>query len=270
MTRTMKMVSATKLRRAQEAQRRALDYGNRVDGIIGLLSRPDRRATHPLLETRPRVRRILVLLASSDRGLCGSFNHQVIRKTAAWVADRESRAVRVEFSFCGRRGFLALRDHVRARRTYEGATAKPAFAQARAISAELREAFLSGRYDEVHLAFNSFQGPMKQAPVVERLLPLRAEFPRARAAASVGFLFEPPAPELLAWLVPKIVDFRIYRALLDSAAGEHGARMTAMDSATTNAEKMINTLTRLRNRARQAAITRELIEVVSGAEALGK
>jgi F-type H+-transporting ATPase subunit gamma len=269
MTKTMQLVSANKLRRAQEAQKNAGIYAERFNGILTRLAAAADPGSHPLLRAHRQVRNILVVVFTSDRGLCGGFNNNLIRKAASWC--RQAAPTRhVEVSCSGRRGFAFFRNRADIRRYYEEAAARPVFAHARQIGADVQTAFLTGGADEVHLAYNAFKGVMSQTPVIERLLPLDpAALPAGTAPSDPErWLYEPVRPALLQALLPRLVNLRIFLAMLNTAAGEHGARMTAMDHATTNADSLIERLTLLRNRARQAHITTELIEIVAGAEAL--
>jgi len=270
MTKTMKMVSASKLRRAQAAQRHSHAYAERTNELIAHLVTAVGAGGHPLFTPREHVKKALVLVLTSDRGLCGAFNNQMIRQVSQWVALHASNYQQLDVSFCGRRGFNYFQRRLPVRRHYEGMTASPSFKNATTIAEELMDVFLKGEYDEVFLAYNVFNSPLSQTPTFQKLLPIEArEFShRPTVDRPLEYLFEPPLPELVATLVPKTVKFKIYYALLENAAGEHGARMTAMDNATSNCEKMIDHYTLMRNRARQAAITTELIEIISGAEAL--
>jgi F-type H+-transporting ATPase subunit gamma len=272
--RTMRMISANKLRRAQEAQRRAEEFEAGVEAVrLRLLAPGGGCADHPLLRTRRPVRRSLAVVITSDRGLCGGFNSNLNKKVLQWVGEERAAGRRVDLRFIGRRGFLFFRQRDEDGFLYADVGQKPAFAPARRVAVHLCEAFIEGAYDEVHLAYSRFRTVLAQTPAIERLLPLdgslgAGEEARADAGAEADTLVEPAAPDLLSRLPNQTVSRRLYAALLHSAAGEHGARMTAMENANANAESLAETYTLLRNRARQAAITRELIEIVAGAEAL--
>ncbi len=269
MTKTMKMVSASKLRRAQTAQRNSKAYDDCVNTLIGHLASSLQPDSHPLFTPHPQVDRALVLVLTSDKGLCGAFNNGMIRHMTQWVAREAERFPELHMSFAGRRGFAYFQKRQSVHRHYENVTASPSFADASRIADELMEAYVQGEFHEVYLAYNQFESPLRQVPMVQKLLPLEpGEFGVDPQVQSVEYIFEPPRQELLRELIPKILRFKLYYALLENAAGEHGARMTAMDNATTNCEKMIDHYTLMRNRARQAAITTELIEIISGAEAL--
>jgi F-type H+-transporting ATPase subunit gamma len=268
-TKTMKMVAATRLRRAQEAQEGALLYSTKLTELMTRFLSSGSDISDPLLTSHTPSKRALVLLFSSDRGLCGSFNNQIAKKVTLWIRENAGRFERVDVSFCGRRGFNALKNRVKVRRNYEGVTNKPNYTDARRISEELKEPFLAGRYDEVYLAYNQYHSPLVQKPIVEQFLPFQPPAPAtAQPRRNIPYIYEPEEKRLLSVLLPKMLDFMVFHTLLENSAGEQGARMTAMDSATNNADDMISRLTLLRNRARQAAITKELSEIVSGAEAM--
>lgn len=270
MTKTMKMVSASKLRKAQDAQRNSQAYAQRVNDLIARLASALDASDHPLLTPREGKKKAQVVIFTSDKGLCGAFNNHMIRHVSNWLAEHEDEFEELRLSFCGRRGFAYFNKRRAVHEHYEDVTTTPAFADAAHIAHELMEGFENETFDEVYLAYNIFHSPLSQTPTVQKLLPIEAaEFAtKPIEAEAVDYIFEPPREELLEELIPKTVKFKIYYALLENAAGEHGARMTAMDNATTNCDKMIDHYTLMRNRARQAAITTELIEIISGAEAL--
>lgn len=263
------MVSASKLRRAQESQKNASVYAAKIRDLISRLAASVRSADHPLFETRTPAKRALVLLCTSDKGLCGGFNNNIIKYLRHWLRENESRHETIDLCFCGQRGYLFFCTKASVKKHYEGSTENPTFIDAAHISEELSALFVSGEYDAVYLAHNIFKSALSQTPTVRKILPIE---PRSiieeKEAIDRDYIFEPTRAELLNTLVPKTLTFTIYYALLENAAGEHGARMTAMDNATSNCEKFIERYTLLRNRARQAAITTELIEIISGAEAL--
>ena len=271
-TKTMKMVSAGKLRRAQDAQSRAKDYAHQVNNLIYRIAGSVDQGMHPLLTPRSEVRNVLLLVFSSDKGLCGGFNNNLIKSVRKKKAELEAGGKQVSMAFCGRRGYLHFSSRSTVYKNYEDVTAAPHARDATMIADDLTEAFTGGRFDEVHMLYNHFASPLSQVPQIDQLLPLPLTTLKDHDAVETikeeDFIAEPPLPELLPRLVPMLVVFKVFFALLENAAGEHGARMTAMDNATTNASKMIDQYTLLRNRARQAAITTELIEIISGAEAL--
>ena len=271
-TKTMKMVSASKLRRAQDAQRRAKHFAHEVNRMVHRIAESVEANLHPLLQERAEVKKVLLVVFSSDKGLCGGFNNNLIRYVERYLAERREAGVEVELAFCGKRGFLHFQKRAKVFHQFKDVTAAPDARTATRITERLEKAFLSGEFDEVHLVVNEFISPLAQTPTMHQLLPLEAvEFEEGveeSASVEEDLIAEPEMRELLKFLVPRLVVFKVFYAFLENSAGEHGARMTAMDNATANAQNLIHQNTLLRNRARQAAITTELIEIISGAEAL--
>lgn len=268
MTRTMKMVSATKLRRAQEIRQKALEYAEPLGRMVVRASGGDPPG-HPLMEARQPVRKVLVLVVTSDRGLCGAFNNNVNRAVAQWIDKNKSIYERIELSFCGRRGLVYFRRLGNVLKSYDGIMARPSFSTIMEVSSELQGLFTSGQYDEIYVAYNAFKSVVSRTPVIEKFLPADVKDVAAGQAGSMGEPILDPGPaELWRMLVRQMVDLKLYTVLLTSMLSEHSARMVSMDSATTNADKMITSYTILRNQARQAAITGELMEIVAGAEAM--
>jgi F-type H+-transporting ATPase subunit gamma len=268
-TKAMKMVAAAKLRRAQEAITRARPYALLLEQSLNrVASRAESgdEAAHPLLASRP-ARRVELVVITSDRGLAGGFNSNVVRRAQRFLVENADNYEEIFVSTIGRKGRDGLRARkVALRKDYTGVHAKLSFEKAHEISAELSERFLSGEIDAVFLLFNEFKSAIAQIVRLKQFLPV--ETGAAETASSVDFLYEPNRRELLADIVPRHLDVQVWRALLDSAASEHGARMTAMEAATKNAAEMIGALSLQYNRARQAYITKELSEIVSGAESL--
>ena len=268
-TKTMKMVAATRLNHAQEARRKAAAYMARLEKLVAHLTTTGMEISHPLMQPRAVPRSALVLLITSDRGLCGGFNHRLNKHVAEWLEQKRPQYRRIRMSFCGKDGYHFFKNQVEVRNYYEGVSADPSFANALMIGTELVRAFITGRYDQVYLAFNIFRSPLSQTPTVEPLLPLgREHIEDHKPVGHTTYLFEPAGSEMLGFLLQKTVNFRIFNALLENAVGEHGARMTAMDRATTNIDTLCEKYTLLRNQARQSSITTELVEIISGAEAL--
>jgi len=270
-TKAMKMVAAAKLRRAQEAITRARPYAQILEQAltrVATRAAAEESAAHPLLQARPpRVAELVVI--TSDRGLAGGFNANIVRRAQRFVVETQGVHEKVLISTMGRKG----RDFARARKIairkdFSGVHAKLSFEKAQEIAEEFSRRFLDGEVDAVYLLFTEFKSAIQQKVVLKQFLPIETEPPAAGAAASVDFLYEPSRDQLLADLVPRHLAIQVWRALLDSAASEHGARMTAMEAATKNAGELIGALTLQYNRARQAYITKELMEIVSGAEAL--
>jgi len=267
-TRAMRMVAAAKLRRAQEAIESARPYAQRMRETLIEIAASDVGSEHPLLAARESVAKVDVVVISSDRGLCGAFNANVLKRAAQEIAEHEQSGKAVSIFGVGRKTveFFGRRrgGQIVGRTT---GIARVDYGHAVEIAAQLAERFLSGAADEVWLVHSEFVTTLTQRPRVVKLLPLAPD-PAEVVAGKPPFTIEPSAEALLALLVPKALQVELFRALLDNQAGEHAARMTAMESATRNTEEMIGNLTLKYNRARQAAITKELVEIVSGAEAL--
>ena len=271
MTKTMKMVSASKFKRALKAQSSSREYADKLRALmVRLTASVDLPELPALMVPRKDVHRALVLVFSSDRGLCGGFNNTLIRKVKTWAVEFSPAYQKIDMSFCGRRGFRALNQVFQTRKFYDTAAQNADFEQSRSVALDVMNAFIDGEYDEVFLAFNQFSSAMSQTPVIEKLLPLTVEnlTHGHDTVAPINYLYEPDPSALIELLTRQFVEFKIYYTLLQNAAGEHGARMTAMDKATANTKDMIDRYTLLRNRARQASITKELIEIISGSEAL--
>ena len=268
-TRTMKMVAASKLRKAQIAQINAKMYANSIRHMISRIASSVESSSHPLLRAKPLVKRILILLFTSDKGLCGAFNHNVHKQVDHWIRNNRARYEQIDLSCCGKRGFMFFKKKVTIKKYYEDVTLNPTFQEAITIGKDLDKSFTLGEYDEVYVTHNQFFSPLSQKTTFGKILPIDPDALRdEEAQVTTNYLFEPPQDELLRFLVPHYLYFRIYFNLLENSAGEHGARMTAMDNATNNASDLIEKYTLLRNRARQAAITTELTEIIAGAEAL--
>ena len=271
-TKAMKMVAASKLRRAQEKITNARPYAVQMQHVLaGLAGRVD-SSIHPLLTVRPPAEssRTLIISVTADKGLCGSFNTNAIKAvaqavTASKVPTTLGLVGRKGREYFGRRGFQIEFEQV-------GIFQKLSFANAQTIATLAIDAFTSGRADKVLLVYNEFKSVISQKVVVDQLLPIaRTDLPGggdAPAAAASDYLYEPSAQQIFDQLLPRYVEVQVYRALLDSNAAFYAAQMTAMDTATRNSAEMIGSLTLYMNKVRQAAITREIIEVVSGAQAL--
>jgi F-type H+-transporting ATPase subunit gamma len=269
-TKAMKMVAAAKLRRAQDAITRARPYAVLLEQALSRIAArasAEGQATHPLLATRPAHKAELVVL-SSDRGLAGGFNSNVLRRAQRFMVENADRYGEIQISTIGRKARDAFRARkMPVRKDFPGILQKLSYERAAEIAKEFSERFLDGQVDAVFLVYNEFKSAISQTVVVRQFLPIETGSAEG-AATGYDFLYEPSRKELLGELVPKHLAIQVWRALLDSAASEHGARMTAMESATKNAEEMIAKLTLQYNRARQAYVTKELMEIVSGAEAL--
>ena len=268
------MVAASKLRRAQDRIQQARPFAVQMQRVLNSLASRVDPSSHPLLDERktPRANgRALLIVVSADRGLCGSFNTNIIKAATQFVAESSGRPVAL--GLVGRRG----RDYF-ARRGFDvmieriNLFAQLKYEDAQAIAEVAMESFTSGAVDSVYLVFNEFKSVLQQRVVVDRLLPIPREELTAtaegKAAPAIEYLYEPDQATLLQELIPTHVGVQVFRALLESNAAFYAAQMTAMDAATRNSGDMIEALTLHMNKVRQAAITREIIEVVSGAEAL--
>ncbi len=267
-TKAMKMVSSSKLRRAQERIVRSRPYAQEMLRVLNSLATRVDAAAHPLLNDDPLAARTLLVVISADRGLCGSFNTNVIKTTAQYVTEHPAEPGReVALALVGRKG----RDFFQRRGfdvRYEevGLFQNVKWAHAQAIANTCIKEFLGPDVSSVYLVYNEFRSVISQRVVIERLLPI-PKLAIEPAVGGVDHLFEPSPKELLDALLPFHVAVQINRALLESSAAEHAARMTAMDAATRNAKDMVDRLTLYMNKVRQAAITREIIEIVAGAQA---
>jgi F-type H+-transporting ATPase subunit gamma len=261
-TKAMKMVSAAKLRRAQEAMFAARPYARKMMEVLASMATRADPAAHPLLQERGDDRVLLVVI-TADKGLCGAFNANIIRAASRFVAERGSRDLRL--TLVGRRGRdFFRRRKLRVRSEHVGVFQALRYASAQALARELMEDFTAGEVDQVFLVYNEFKSVIQQRIVVDRLLPVEHAAIRPETPA-LDYVYEPDPAGIFAAIVPKHVEVQVWRALLESAAAENGARMTAMDAASNNAADMIDRLTLYMNKVRQAAITKEIIEVVSGA-----
>jgi F-type H+-transporting ATPase subunit gamma len=273
-TKAMKMVSAAKLRKAQDAILAARPYATMLDQIIADLSARsgDESLSHPLLVARP-VRKVELLLLTSDRGLAGGFNSNVIRRANRFLYENTALE-RIQLATVGRKGNDFFRNRGQAiRKDFGGLYQRLNYRAAADVAEELVASYLNGEVDAVHIVYNEFVTAITQKVTVAQLLPLQTlgaagQAPAEGATAMVDFKYEPDRQAVLDRLVPQAVNIKLYRALLESVASEHGARMSAMENATSNASDMIGSLTLTYNRTRQAVITKELMEIVSGAEAL--
>lgn len=269
-TRAMKLVAAAKLRRAQERIVAARPYAGKMAELLGnLVTATDAGdAAHPLLEQREGPRRQIVII-TADRGLAGAFNSNIIRRAMETLREAAS-PTDLTLVVVGRKA----RDFYRRRqwtvkRELVGFWDRLAYGHAQELADFFMQQYLDGEVDEVHLIFNEFRSVTVQRPVRQQLLPIpRVEAAGGEAAAPVDYIYEPSAPGILGDLLPRHVRTQVYRALMESVAGEYGARMTAMEAATKNAKEMIDVLTIQYNKARQEKITKELLDIVGGAEAL--
>ncbi|BBL79122.1 ATP synthase subunit gamma [Rubrobacter xylanophilus] len=265
-TDALQAVSAVKFRKAEARVKRARPYAENMEEVMrAIASKASTR--NPMLVGREEVRRVAVATLTSDRGLCGSFNAQVLRSTVRFRERQGAQTVQVA---SGRKGIAFFRfRRIALAESYSGFTDDPSYEDAQRIGRGLTRLFEREEADEVYLVYNRFVNPAVQRPVVVRLLPAAPEDgEEVETVSGAPFDFVPDADAILRRLIPQYVETLVWQALLESAAGEHGARMTAMKNATDNANELVDTLTLQMNKARQAQITREISEIAAGAEAL--
>ncbi|BAE86702.1 ATP synthase F1 gamma subunit [Desulfitobacterium hafniense Y51] len=260
-TKAMKMVAASKLRKAQEKVIAARPYARQLQEVLARLAQDQADVTHPLLMERP-VQRVGYIIITSDRGLCGGYNTNLIRMTNSSIAE-ETHDVRLVA--VGRKGRdFYRRGKIETIAEFVGLGDNPSYGQAKEIAQEVIGLYESGELDEVYLLYNEFVSAISQRPTRIKLLPIE----KPKQVSNTEYIFEPSAEEILTTLLPKYVETQIFRTLLEGKASEMGAKMTAMGAATDNAKEAIERLTLQLNRARQAAITTEISEIVGGASAL--
>jgi F-type H+-transporting ATPase subunit gamma len=270
-TKAMKMVASSKLRRAQEAIVNARPFAEQTLRVLNSLASRVDPSAHPLLAVRDEQApgaRVLLVVITADKGLCGSFNTNIVKRAGTFIAEQDGREVALALvgrkgrDFFRRRGFKPCYERI-------NVFARLGFNDAHAVAQAAIHEFTSGRMAAVYIAYNEFKSVLRQQVVVEPLLPIpRLDLQALEPAARVDYLYEPSPKHIFNELLPRHVEVQVYRALLESAAAEHAARMVAMDNATNNASDLVDQLTLYMNKLRQAAITREIIEVISGAQAL--
>jgi F-type H+-transporting ATPase subunit gamma len=262
-TKALKMVSAAKLRRAQESMFAARPYARTMAQVLkDVAARSEGEENHPLFRTPAKNGKILLIVVTADKGLCGAFNSSLLRVAQRVITDNANHEILVDA--VGRKGRDFLRRRAKIRKEYIGVFQALSFAKAQEIAQSAMKAFLDREVDEVLLLFNEFKSVIQQRIITERLLPLQVV---EGEKSSQDYVYEPGPMEIFEKLLPKVVETTIWQALLESNAAEHGARMAAMDSATRNASQTIDSLTLYMNKVRQASITKEIIEVVSGSAA---
>ena len=261
-TKAMKMVSAAKLRRAQEAMFAARPYARKMMEVLNSLASRAQPELHPLLQEHGD-KRVLLVVVTSDKGLCGGFNANIVRTATRFLEERADKDLALEC--IGRKGRdFFKRRRFRIRGEHVGLFQSLKFPAAKAIAQDLIQAYTGHELDQVYLLYNEFKSVIQQRIVVERLLPIE-RLALNPTEPALDYIYEPAPAQIFAEMLPRHVEVQVFRALLESAAAEHGARMSAMDAASNNASDMIDRLTLYMNKVRQAAITKEIIEVVSGA-----
>jgi len=267
-TKAMKMVSAAKLRRAQEAVVAARPYANKMQEVLSSLALREETEAHPLLQDRGKGR-ALILLMTADRGLCGGFNSNISKATERFIRANAEGFEALDLMIVGRKGKELLKNRVGQHivKVYENITGNISYGTASLLGQEIVVGFIEEKYDAVYLVYNAFRSAISQEVTFEKLLPIVPK--KVEEGEHVAeYLYEPSRSAVLDQILPKHIEVQIFRGLLESVASELGARMSAMDSASKNASEMIGKLTLQYNRARQAAITKELMEIISGAESI--
>jgi F-type H+-transporting ATPase subunit gamma len=269
-TKAMNMVSAAKLRGAQQRMEGFRPYAQAFSMMLGNMAGRVEPDIHPFFQKAEPVTKVGLVLMTSDRGLCGSFNVNLINTAVKFIREKEAEGIEVSLVCVGRKG----RDFFRRRKTpiaaqYVDVWNKFDFTNAVVVAREIMSTFLSGDVQEVHLIHATFINMAIQRPRMVQLLPIQqAEAAAEETGPATEYLFEPPMEQFLEFLLPKYINVQVYHGFLENSASEHAARMTAMDNASSNCKEMITQLTLVMNKARQAAITKELMDIVGGAEAL--
>lgn len=267
-TKAMKMVAASKLRKSQSRMFELRPYAEKMRDVQSSLASGADSTLHPLLTARPR-KTVEVLVITSDRGLCGAFNNNILKTASGVISGLKKDGFDITVAAIGKKAIdYFKRRNVPLRRTWAGLSGRVTYAGAQEITNDIIGNYTDETFDEVLLIHNEFLSVMSQKVTTVKLLPLVSTGDDNAPQASLDFLYEPSQENIYQVLLPKNVEIQIYRALLESQASEEGARMTAMENATKNANEMIDKLTLQYNKARQAAITRELMDIVGGVEAL--
>lgn len=269
-TKAMKMVSAAKLRRAQDNIIAARPYAGKLEEVLQSLSGCTEGDIHPLLEVR-EPKKLLLLVVTSDRGLCGGFNANLSKAADRFIRENKANYEQISVMTLGRKGYEYLKNRHTVTKNYPNLISKPNYQTAALLGDEIIEGYLEEQYDKVIVLYNAFKTVMSQDITFHQLLPVQPPEATASSAiddSQVEYIYEPSVNELMNEILPKNIKVQIFKAMLESVAAEHGARMTAMDSASKNASEMIGKLTLQYNRARQAAITTELMEIISGSESI--
>jgi len=268
-TKAMKMVAAARLRKAQERMLRARPYAKSLDELLGHVAAKVDPSLHPLLQVR-EPKRVAFVVVTGDRGLCGSFNANIIRRGANEMNASRQSNLEIELITVGKKGFEHFnRRHYPIIEKYINFFDKLDFSHAQDIAALIKEKYIDGQFDRIYLVYNEFKSAIQQNIIVQQLLPIVPRPPQDEKYAA-DYIFEPSPIKLLDKLCPLYLNIEIWHALLESFAAEMGARMAAMGAASDNAKELIIQLTLYYNKVRQASITRELMDIVGGAEALKK
>jgi F-type H+-transporting ATPase subunit gamma len=269
-TKAMKMVAAAKLKRAQDRILAARPYAHKLRDVMGNLSQRVNRSSHPLLKLRDG-NKVELIVVTSDRGLCGAFNANILRKAVEFLEQQSRQGQQVSVSLVGRKSMDFFRRRTwSVRQQWGGVFDRLSYEHALDIGQDIMQRYNEGTFDQLFVVYNEFKSVMQQQVIVEKLLPIEPAQEEETAGSPSGgsYLYEPDETELLVTLLPKHFETQTFRILLESAAAEQAARMTAMDGATRNAGELIKKVTLFYNKTRQAAITKELMDIVGGAEAL--
>lgn len=271
-TSAMKLVAGAKLKRATDKALAARPYREQLQAVLGRVAANVGDIDEPLLEPRASVKKALVVLLTSDRGLCGPFNNALLRKTWEWMAKKRAEGVELDVRVYGRKGDVFLRRQgVEVVASTVDTARLEKMDMVTPLTSAMVSGFVDGQYDEVYMIYNRFVSALVQTPTFDKVLPLSVDDvveEGSQESVSLEYRYEPGAPEILGTVLPLFLQTLVLQSFLETEAGEHAARMTAMDSATRNASDLIDRLTLDYNRARQAAITTEIIEITSGAAAL--
>ena len=265
-TSAMKLVSAAKLSKAQGRIANFKPYSSELDSTVRMASSLVENYTHEYLKENTEAKKSILLVVSSEKGLCGGYNSQLFKKVMNFSS---SVSEKVEYQFVGKKVMSLLkREGISGSKRFEFDKADPTFDEVKSIASELSERFIKGEIANVYLAFNSFVSAIEFNSEVKKLLPMTASAGGVSLDTTKDFIYEPSAASILDNLIPEVLNTTLFSCILDGIAAEHGSRMTAMDNATNNSKDMIKNLTLTANKLRQAAITTELTEIVSGAESL--
>lgn len=270
-TRAMKMVAASKLRKSQTRMLELRPYAEKMAHVLGNIAMVSEGETHPLLVQRPR-KTVEVLVITSDRGLCGSFNSNILKAASGFISGSRTDGFNVSISCIGKKAidYFKIRE-VPLRQAWTGFSGRIVYSNAQEVASNIIEAYTGEVIDEVFLIYNEFKSVIRQKVTIARILPLASvEGGTENDAGSPAYtgLYEPSEEEVFERLLPKNIEIQVFRAMLESQASEEAARMTAMDNATKNANEMIDKLTLQYNKARQASITKELMDIIGGVEAM--
>lgn len=267
-TSAMKMVSAAKLKRAQDAIVQLRPYADKLREILQNISSTLDSSVGGDLTVQREVKKILLIVVTSNRGLAGAFNSNVIKKVSAILAESKNSGIEVELLSIGKKGFDLLSKQSKIYKNSSSLWDNLNFDDVAEISEEITQKFIEGKFDQVRIIYNQFKNAATQVIVDEQYLPVNIEAGEEQTAPSIDYIFEPSKEKIVTDLIPQTLKTQLYKAVLDSNASEHGARMTAMHKATDNADAMKKALVLQYNKERQAAITNEILEIVGGAEAL--